>query len=259
MKLSEIAKTSAETKRKEQQFGLANNAFGAAAGALGTKAVYDQTREKYYKPQADAAKLRRQQKASDKAAGRFAAGKHPFTPLQRARAKVGAITSKVPKKYVAPAALGAAVGSQVLNAGADAQSAAYFARELATTPKSSVKKDQMTTIQSQMEIAPGRRGSGYGRRITEEPVSKAMRRFDSEADRQHRLGIYEGLGATGAIGAATGGGVLLNRQGVKMGNVKRKLGKHKLPLALIGAAGASGATSVAARRAYLRDRNEAWS
>lgn len=231
---------SAEKKRKEQQFGLANNAFGAAAGALGTKAVYQQAKAK----QTPEAKAAAAAASEARQAKRVAAGKQAFTPMQRVGRKVSTQAAKLPKpvrRLAAPAALATAVGSQVVNAGADAQSAAYFGRELAEGRKAKVAKAR----------------DHVGHRIVEpEPVSK--RRFDSEADRQHRLGIYEGLGATGALVGAGGGVYGLRRQGVKLGNVGRKLVKHKVPLAAIAAGTGAAGTSVAARRAYTRDRNESW-
>lgn len=236
---------SPEKKRKEQQFGLANNAFGAAAGALGTKAVYQQAKAK----QTPEAKAAAAAASEAKQAKRVEQGKHAFTPLQRAGQKVAKPFAKLPapvKRLAAPAALAGAVGSQVVNAGADAQSALYFGNELREGRQKS--KSVAKSFSDNARV---------GRRISDS-VEVSKRRFDSEADRQHRLGIYEGLGATGVIAGGAGGVYGLKRQGVKLGNVGRKLAKHKLPLAAVGAGTLSGGGAVAARRAYTRDRNEAW-
>jgi len=236
VRLSDVAKA-VDSRRKEQQFGLANNAFGAAAGAIGTKAVYNQAKEKYYPEKVKAKRLKSQTKVADRAAARYRKGKHPFTVVQRTGQRIKGVTDKVPKKYVAPAAIAGGVGMQLVNAGADAQSAGYFARELSR--KDPVKKSR----------------DHVGRRVE---VSKAVRTFDADSDRRHRLGVYEGLGSTGALVGAGGAVYGLKRQGVTAKKVGRKLRKHKVPLAALGAATASGTGAVAARRAYNKDRNQPW-
>lgn len=92
-------------KKREVDIGLANNAFGAAAGALGTKLAWDQARNI-----------------------------NPETMTINQPPKVSRTGKYLKKMGVNPkVAIGAAgtalVGSQLLNAGLDAQSAQYFARE----------------------------------------------------------------------------------------------------------------------------------
>lgn len=104
-------------KRKEVALGLANNATGAAFGAVATQQAISVAR----------AKLKGKNAAEPEKysvrAGRAIARKFP---------KVGRAAMKVKPKNPRNAllALGAVnVGGQALNAGMDAQSAAYFARE----------------------------------------------------------------------------------------------------------------------------------
>lgn len=235
--LAEIAKD-AQSERKEQAFGLANNAFGATAGAIGTRAVYREARKKHL-PGRQAAY---EAKQSAKQAARAAKGP---SKLAQVGAKIGSKIPQPVKRYGGPAAVAGAVGMQLANSAADAQSAAYFSRELA---KGKQKHGVAKSFSENARV---------GRRISDS-VEVSKRRFDSEADRQHRLGIYEGLGYTGGALSAAGGVYGLKRQGVKLGNIGRKLAKHKVPLAAAGAGATSVGGAVAARRAYTRDRNEAW-
>lgn len=259
--LSEIMKADdPNKKRNEQLVGLGNNAFGAAAGAYGTKAVYDQAKAKHYPEQTKARTLARQQRASDRAAARVKAGKPAFTPLKRVANKVGEVVNKVPKKYRAPAAITAAVGSQLVNAGMDAQSAAYFGRELAAGKKD-VKKADRPNDNGLVHVAmlrPHLDGVGRNLNLTDE-ISKKVRRFDAEADRQRRLGVYEGAGAAGA---ATLGGLGIH-QGRKTGLLTLKRlnaiqpGNRAAAALLAGSAGAAGLGLAAHHRASSA-RNERW-
>lgn len=107
-------------KKREVNIGLANNAFGAAAGAAATKMAYDQVK----------------------------GGINPKTMTWKQDApkpsKVGLALKKlkVSPKKAAIAAGGALVGSQLINGAMDAQSAQYFARERMNMkpPKQKVKK-----------------------------------------------------------------------------------------------------------------------
>jgi hypothetical protein len=251
--LVEIAKAvDADKKRKEQQFGLANNAFGAAAGAYGTRAVYQQARQKHYPEQVKAKQIARQQKVSDRAAARYKAGKPAFGAVTRAKQRVGAVVNKVPKKYLAPAAISAAVGSQLVNAAADAQSAAYFGREIATGKKSRSAPDgQQGRVGKSLQSYDGH-------------VGKAFRSFDPEADRRHRLGIYEGAGAIGTVaGLGYAGRDISQRvkvvpKGTRKASFEAALKRNKRLGIGLGGATAAATGGIAARRAYLRDRNQPW-
>lgn len=104
-------------KRKEVALGLANNATGAAFGAVATQQALSLARAKMRDKNAVLP-----EKYSVRA-GRAVARKFP---------KVGRAALKLKPKNPRNAllALGAVnVGGQALNAGMDAQSAAYFARE----------------------------------------------------------------------------------------------------------------------------------
>lgn len=92
-------------KKREINVGLANNAFGAAAGALGTKLAWDQAKN------IDPKTMTINQPPKVSRTGKF---------LQK---------MKVNPKVAVAAAGTALVGSQLANAALDAQSAQYFARE----------------------------------------------------------------------------------------------------------------------------------
>lgn len=108
-------------KKREVEIGLANNLFGASAGAVATKMAYDQAR-----------KLKPKDVYSKKK-------KVPFTnktvPVGRALKRM-----KVSPKGAVVVAGTTGVGAQLVNAGMDAQSAQYFARERASMKKEKVKK-----------------------------------------------------------------------------------------------------------------------
>jgi hypothetical protein len=107
-------------KKREVNIGLANNAFGAAAGAAATKLAYDQVK----------------------------GGINPKTMTwnqdKPKPSKVGLALKKlkVSPKKTAVIAGGALVGSQLVNAALDAQSTQYFARERVNMkpPKQKIKK-----------------------------------------------------------------------------------------------------------------------
>lgn len=105
-------------KRREVDVGLANNAFGAAAGVAGTKLAWDQAKTL-----------------------------SPETMKTAPESKTSRVGLALKKMKVNPkvAVLGAGsaiVGSQLVNGAMDAQSAQYFARERMKMkkPKETVKK-----------------------------------------------------------------------------------------------------------------------
>ncbi len=116
-------------KKREVEFGLANNAFGAAAGAGATTTAYKVARDNYKKATASP---EAKKAAADKLYARKL--KIPFTGSKKAgRAAKGIPYGKALKKlkpHHAIAAAGAtAVGSQLVNGGMDAQSGGYFLKE----------------------------------------------------------------------------------------------------------------------------------
>ena len=116
-------------KKREVEFGLANNAFGAAAGAGATTTAYKVARDNYKKATASpAAKKEAAEKLYNKKL------KIPFTGSKKAGRAAKAIpygrALKKLKPHHAIAAAGAtAVGSQLVNGGMDAQSGGYFLKE----------------------------------------------------------------------------------------------------------------------------------
>ncbi len=110
-------------KKREVEIGLANNAFGAAAGVAATKMAYDKARKT---------------KAEDVYS---ATKKIPFTqkkiPVGRALKRL-----KMSPKAAVLTAGTIGVGAQLANGAMDAQSAQYFARERMKMkpPKKKVKK-----------------------------------------------------------------------------------------------------------------------
>lgn len=112
VKLPTKAEIAYKKKRRDVNIGLANNAFGAAAGTVATV-------------------------QASKAAAKLTPKKLKATRTGRFLLK-----TKVNPKIAVPVTGGALVGMQLLNGAMDAQSAAYFAKERATMkkPKSSIKK-----------------------------------------------------------------------------------------------------------------------
>jgi hypothetical protein len=94
-------------------------------------------------------------------------------------------------------------------------------------------------------------------------VNKAYRRFDPEADRQRRAGLYTGLGV---LGAGLAGREAANHfttkakdaQGVKVRGVVAKPKKGKVGLGLAAVAGASGAFGAHSYKSGLSTRNQPW-
>ncbi len=189
-----------ETRRKELNFGLANNAFGAAAGATGTAAVYRQARAKHL-PKREAAI---QAKRASRAAARAAKGPSKIGALKTvARSKAKRLVPKRARKYLPHAAIGKSVASQLVNAGADAQSAAFFARERATMGKKAVKK-------SYYDIGEFDSGMSSGVEIE---FGKADKWAERESGRKYRKGQASALMGAGSVAS-------LGYAGKKVADVK---------------------------------------
>jgi hypothetical protein len=94
-------------------------------------------------------------------------------------------------------------------------------------------------------------------------VGKAYRRYDPEADRQRRLGLYAGLGALGAgVAGQEAARTMTTRVSGEGGESLRglafKRGKGKKGALLSAAALASGAGGAAAYRKGISERNNPW-
>lgn len=112
-------------------------------------------------------------------------------------------------------------------------------------------------------------GLGYGARranqnaVKRGDIVKAYRRFDPEADRQRRAGLYTGVGV---LGAGLAGREAANHfttkakdvQGVTVRGVVAKPKKGKLGLGLAAVAGASGAFGAHSYKSGLSTRNQPW-
>jgi hypothetical protein len=97
-------------------------------------------------------------------------------------------------------------------------------------------------------------------------IKKAYRRFDPEADRQRRLGMYGGIGVGGAIVAGREAARNFETK-VKSGSGKNQVtnrgvfakpGKGKKGLGLAAIAAASGAAGVGSYKRGLSQRNQPW-
>lgn len=93
-------------------------------------------------------------------------------------------------------------------------------------------------------------------------VSKAYRRFDPEADRQRRAGLYTGLGVLGAglagREAATKFTTTASSNGKKARGIVAKPGKGKVGLGLAALAATSGAFGANSYKSGLSTRNQPW-
>lgn len=223
---SDDAQRKANAKRKEATFGVVNNVASAGMGMYGARAVYNQARAK--------------QEAAGAIKPRKVKPPKPPKPPGKVRTKVRATAARLPApvkarvKRVAPyAAIGGAVGSQLFNVGGDVQAASYFARDLAANKR--------------------------GTRIPDEkkPVAKAMRDYDPEQVRRHRLGVFEGAGLAGGGVTAALGAQKLRASGKFTRKRLLAAGKrHKVPLALLAAGGTAMAGGGAAGRQARKERNE---
>lgn len=93
-------------------------------------------------------------------------------------------------------------------------------------------------------------------------VGKAYRRFDPEADRQRRAGLYTGLGVLGAGLAGREASNHFTTRAVigqnKARGIVAKPGKGKIGLGLAAASGLSGAFAARSYKSGLSSRNQPW-
>lgn len=148
---------------------------------------------------------------------------------------------KVNPKVAIPATGAALVGMQAANGLMDAQSAGYFTGELREM-----------------------RQKKKAKQMARSNVAKANRIFDAEADRNRRLGVYEGaaLGATAAgAGFTVQGGRKIGLKGVKTDLAripkKRMKGYQRLGLGLAATA-ASASAAAGIHRRSTSERNRPW-
>ena len=236
-------------KRKEVAVGLANNATGAAFGAVATQQAVAAARAKMKDKNApDPEKL-------SVRAGRRIARKYPAVGRAAMRFK-----PKDPKKALL--ALGAVnVGGQALNAAMDAQSASYFARE-----RRALKAKQTGNIR--------KFDSGMSTGVE---LYKSESRASAKRAYQQGLGTAAGVGMFGAgaglagynaVNAKVGRGIApgqsvreaylsdLSRPQLKAAAKKLKSlpkragGRLIIPAALMGGGG------YVAQRSYRMGRNE---
>lgn len=167
-------------KKRDIDIGLANNSFGAAMGALATAT-----------PAAlavrNARAVRRgQSAAAPKPPGRVAQFKTQTAQRTRAALARNPKTAKTLKHgaWAVPAALAA---GQAFNGAADAQSAAYFARE---------KKDLMQKKPVEKSF-----DNGLGTGVAVE-FRKASQWREQRAKRTYEQGIATGIGGAIAAGGA---------------------------------------------------------
>lgn len=90
-------------------------------------------------------------------------------------------------------------------------------------------------------------------------VAKAARTFDPEAERQRRLGLYEGAGLSGAV-LGTGLGIRgLSNKGVSLKMLRAGTKKYRAPMALLAGGAVSGTGALVAHRQAASERNIRWS
>lgn len=187
-------------KKREIDIGLANNAFGAAAGLAGTKLAWDQA--KTIKP--DTMKTAPEVKTS----------------------KVGLALKKlkVPPKAAAVGAGSAIVGAQLVNGAMDAQSAQYFARE-----RSKLKKPKENVKKMCDEIVEKRRQGLISTDEAIEMIDKAMQLVPTDPVKLNKYGrrtlFFGTLGATG-VGAYKAGDKGMGKE--KARQAKKYVGPYKI-------------------------------
>lgn len=146
--------------------------------------------------------------------------------------------SSTAQKRLILAGAGGAVGLQAANLGGDLVTNRVLFRE--------VKKNDMSMI-SKAEGAVS--SNGHGKSL----VDKAQRRFDPEADRQRRIGMYSAGGALGAVYLGDKARGQLAREGARVIKPKGKKGA----LLSLGAL-ASGALGAGAYKRGVDVRNQPW-
>lgn len=231
IKVESPAAKTLHKKKTAAQVGLANNAFGAAAGAAATRMAF------------------REQKARLKG---VPAGMPTVSRTERALRRL-----KVNPKFILPAVATVAVGSQLANGAMDAQSAQYFGRELKSIRDKEKRMAKSYESPFDHVSVPT---SDVGKSLE---VSKKARRFDPEADRQRRMGVYQGTAAAGGIGLGAAGGWTGTTQAKKLTrgqiNALKAVGtKMRVPAALVGSGLVLGTAAGAIQHRANSRRNQTW-
>ena len=234
---------SLKRRKREAQFGLANNTAGAAAGAVGSVTAYKVI-------------PKTEQALNATKTGRFLKRRH------------------INPRVAIPLAGTALVGSQVVNAGLDAQSAAYFTREVKRLGDKERRMEarlskSYESVFPYVEVPTSESGTSL-------EVSKAKRRYNPEDERFRRLGIYEGIGFAGGAGALGASayktrklvapkwnkwyaGAVGNEKGAaKLKAAGKKLGPAKVPAGLAATGAAMTGLGVVAHRRATQERNARW-
>ena len=244
MALDYIRKSDADPnakKRREVNIGLVNNATGAAFGAIATGQAVDAARRKVRNPNApEPVKLStRALRALRTKSPRFASAVKRVTPKDPKKALIG---------------LGAVnVGGQLLNAGLDAQSTAYFARE---------RKNLAAKKTNNVEKFDNGMGSGVELRKSAPPGGDKRMSQQQLAQMAGAAAVGGGavLGANRIYGparVAREDKVPPRSEWVKRGapKAKKMAGRAALPLALIGG---GGYLSHRAHQAARSERRSPW-
>lgn len=261
-KLSEVSKFQkdpdvARQERLQAQVGLASNILGLTAGgaALGST-------------MRDERLVEAARRSPNSLPGLLArAGKKIPAPIAAWNKKMG-------WKGQAALATGA-VGLQAANIGGDVVANRVLSRSASGSQEGrALKKNEtydsvfkrMGGIVAEITSCPKCGGDCAGKakcpkcgcKVRE--IAKAARRFDPEADRQRRLGIYAGMGLTAGAGLAAQvpHHFEVIRDGKEVVGLRAKKGRGKLALAQIAGAALVGGAGAAAYRRGIDERNRPW-
>lgn len=270
-----------ERKRTEARVGLASNALGLAAGTAALATAAQNPALKDPKPENAGPVTRRvaeKLKMKPRTAARlFRAGAIGATALQAANLGGDIVANRVLSREANKKIKGKKPVEKSIE-----QSVISKSDEVKVTGHG-VNVAKMST-RTKAGIVAGVVGGGAAagglkvqrdhkekKRLEEENArlkGVAKRYFDAEADRQRRLGLYAGLGLTGATaaGAYAGKDVKLERTETKTnGKTTRKglkitapAGSGKKKLVAAGLAAGSGLAGLAAYKHGVSERNRSW-
>jgi hypothetical protein len=229
-RLTPEQKAEQKKQRTQARVGLGSNVLGLTAGAAATGAALKDTRFR------DGGKI---------AQGLHSIGRRIPAPIARLNERLG-VKGKA-------ALAGGALALQGGNMAGDV----VANRVLARSAKTPVKKAMYDESVIDMFVSPWDHTAGQG------SISKAYRRYDPEADRQRRLGLYTGAGVGGAVVLGSQAARNFTTQ-VHGADTKRLRGIAVKPkggkkaLLLTGGTLLSGGGGIAAYRRGLSERNNPW-